>query len=224
MPKADTKKTAAATVRRSKVSKQTVANPQASNNLFRFISKDKRIYLIVLFLGLFILGYYKRSWFVAATINGSPISNLELLSRLNKQYRSQTLNQMIDEKIVLDEAQKKGVTVTPTEINDRIAKLEQNFGGPQTLDQLLTQQGQTRQSLTDQLKLQVIIEKLYKDAATISASEVDQFLSQNKGSLQSSDSAKQKVEAEETLNQQKLAKIFREKFQQLKSSAKIRIF
>lgn len=184
----------------------------------------KVVYLALAIIALALLFTYKKSWLVAATVNGAPITNFEVLSKLNKQYRTQTLNQMINEKIILEEANKKKVVVKDSEINERLTALEKNVGGKEILDNLLTQQGQTRESLKDQLKIQLTIEKLYENEASVSAKEIDEFITQNKGQLQATDSAGQVKEARDFLKQQKLANIFQEKFQQLKAAAQIKIF
>lgn len=185
---------------------------------------SKISWIIIIAVGLLILFSTKKGLLLAATVNGVPITNLELLSRLNQQYHSQMLNQIVNEKLILGEAQKNGVTISSQEINDKISELEKNVGGAQALDSLLSQQNQSRPTLRDQLKIQLIVEKLYAKDATVSAEEVDKFITQNKDSLQATDSAGQTKEATDALKQQKLGKAFNERFQQLKQQAKIQIF
>lgn len=212
-------------------SRKSEINSQKSENVTsRFsvnpqtLKQDRRFYIVLLIIGLLLLAFYKKSWFVAATVNGMPISNFELLSHMNQQYRAQTLNQMINEKLILAEANKAGVTVNKQEVDTKISQLENNLGGAQTLDSLLSQQGMNRPGLRDQLKIQLIIEKLYSKDATVSAEEVDKFIEENKDTLKATDSAKQKEEAESSLKQQKLTQIFNEKFGNLRQSAKINIY
>lgn len=184
----------------------------------------KVTYLIILLIGLLLLAYYKKSWLIAATVDGALITNFELLSRMNQQFRTPTLNQMVNEKIILSEAKKRGLRIGSSDIDQKIIELEKNVGGTEALDSLLSQQGQTRASLRDQLKIQLLIEKIYEPEATVSAEEVNQFIEQNKETLQATDSAGQIKETTELLKQQKLGTIFREKFQQLKQQAKVQIF
>ena len=185
---------------------------------------NRKTYLVLLIVGILLLAFYKKEWFVAATINGVPVTNLELLSRMNQQFRTQTLNQMINEKIILGEAAKKQITVSSAEIDQKLQELEAQVGGPEVFESLLSQQGQSRDSLKEQLRLQLVIEKLYENEATISAQEIDQFLETNSALLTSTDSAKQREEAEEAIKQQKLSQIFSEKFQMLRQSADIKIY
>lgn len=201
------------------VAEQKFSLPSVGN--FR---PPKVAYLAIVIIGLTLLLVAKKGWIIAATVNGSPMTNFEVLSKLNQQYRTQTLNQMINEKIILEEAKKNKVFITQKQIEDKISALEKNVGGKETLDNLLSQQGQTKEGLKDQLKIQLTIEKMYSSEASVSAEEAEKFIAQNKDSLQATDSAGQTQEATDFLKQQKLAKIFQEKFQQLKTAAQVKIF
>lgn len=186
--------------------------------------KSKKIYLIILVLGILLLAVYKKSWFIAAMVNGTPVTNLELQSKLNDQFKTQTLNQMINEKIILSEAAKNNALPTPQEVDQKIAEVEKSVGGKEALDSLLTQQGQTRSGLKDQVMVQLAITKLYDKEATVSAEEVAKFIESNKEQLRASDSAGQEKEATDTIKQQKLSQIFSQKFQELRQKANIKIF
>lgn len=185
---------------------------------------SKTFYIILIIAGILLLATYKKSWFVAALVNGAPVTNLELQMKLNQQFRTQTLNQLINEKIILSEAGKMEATPTEQEIDTKIAELETNVGGKETLDSLLAQQGQTKTSLRDQIRVQLAITKLYENEATVSAEEVSTFLAENREVLQATDSASQEKEAYDALKNQKLSQIFSQKFQELQSQAKIQIF
>lgn len=185
---------------------------------------SKKFYLVLLIVGLSLLIIYKKSWLIAATVNRSPITNLELQMKLNDQFRSQTLNQLIEEKVLLDEARKNNAFPTEAEIDQRIKDLETQVGGSQVFDSLLSQQGLTRSALRNRVRIPLAISKLYLKEATVSAEEIDKFLETNKDQLRATDSAKQVEEAEDLLRQQKLSQIFNEKFQNLRQQAKISIF
>lgn len=184
----------------------------------------KVVYIAAVLIGLAIVVSVKKDWFVAATVNSTPISNLDLQLRLNKQFRSKLLSQMINEQVILNEAKKKGVIATDQDVVGKLSQVEQNVGGPEALNSLLSQQGETLDSIKDQLRIQVIVEKLYANEATVSAEEVNEFIDQNKDSLQATDSAGQIKEVTDLLQQQKLTQLFQQKFQELKTSAKIQIF
>lgn len=184
----------------------------------------KRLFIVAVIIGLLLLAYYKKSWFVAAMVNNQPVTSLEVNQRLNQLYRTQILDQMINEKIIEQEAVKKGVMVTPKQINDRVAQTEQNFGGSDNFNALLAQQGVSRGEFTRQIKLQLLVEQIYKGEIQPTDQEVQQYMDANKNDPQASDSAKFKETATNTVKQQKLSKVFSEKFQALKQAAKIQIF
>ncbi len=188
------------------------------------LKSSKTGLLIIIIVVILLLAIYKKSWFIAASVNGMPLTNLELQLKLNQQFRTQTLNQLINEKIILSEAAKNGAIPTEEEISQKISQLEGNVGGKDTLDNLLSQQGQTRITLRDQIKMQLAITKLYDKEATVSADEVSKFIEQNKDQLKASDSAGQQKEASDAIKSQKLSQIFSQKFQELRQKAKIQIF
>ncbi|MEK7616616.1 MAG: hypothetical protein AAB414_01015 [Patescibacteria group bacterium] len=191
---------------------------------FKNLKSSKKVWIVVLILGLLLLAFYKKSWFVAAIVNGMPITNLELQLKLNEQFRTQTLNQLINEKIILGEARKTNSIPQGPEIDKRVLELETQVGGAEMLNTLLAQQGQNRKSLKDQVRLQLTITKLYEKEASVSAEEVAKFIEQNSSALQATDSAKQKEEAFNILKQQKITEVFNNKFQELRQNAKIQIF
>lgn len=188
------------------------------------LKSSKNFYIILVIVGILLLAFFKKSFFVAAIVNGMPITNLELQMELNKQFKTQTLNQLVNEKIILDEARKMGAIPTQTEIDTKIAELEKNVGGKEMLESLLTQQGQTKESLLTQIRIQLAISKMYDKEASVSAEEVSKFLAENSQALSATDSAGQEKEAFETIKNQKLSQIFNQKFQELKNKAKIQLF
>lgn len=191
---------------------------------FKNFRSSKKFYVVLIIVGLILLVNFKKGWFIAAMINGSPVTNLELQMKLNQQFRSQTLNQLINEKIILGEAAKNNAVATDEEITKKVQDIETSVGGAKAFDDILSSQGQDRNTIKEQIKLQLTIEKLYQNEATVSAQEVDKFLETNKSQLRATDSAQQAKEAEDLLKQQKLSQIFNEKFQVLRQSAKITIF
>ena len=193
-------------------------------NKLQSFTKSRNFYFLLLAIGLALLIIFKRSWFVAAMVNGSPITNFELQTKLNQQFKSQVLNQLIEEKIILSEAQKMNALPTQQEIQTKITEIETQVGGKETFESLLAQQGLTRTSLQERFKTQLAMMKLYENEATISAQEVSQYLEQNKEILTSTDSAQLEKEAREAIKNQKLSEIFSRKFQELRTKAKIQTF
>lgn len=191
---------------------------------FKNFKFSKKFYIVLLITAVMLLAVYKKSWFVAATVDSMPITNLELQMKLNDQYRAQTLDQLITGKVILNEAAKNNVIPNPQEVDSKLAELEASVGGKDTLDTILTQQGQTRSGIKERITIQLALTKLYDKEATVSTEEIAKFIKDNSAVLQSTDSAKQQQEAYDLLKQQKNSEIFNQKFQELRQKAKIVIF
>lgn len=173
---------------------------------------------------LLALALWQREWIVAASINGKPVTGLELFKRMSRDYRGVALDNLINEKMILQEAQKRNAVPGDIEIEARVGELEAQYGGKETFEQLLEQQGQTRDSVKGQIRLQLAMEKMFGNEAAVSPQEVDKYVLENKEFLQATDSAGQRAEAEKTLRDQKLREIFATKFNELKNSASIKIY
>src|SRR5205085_824025 len=47
---------------------------------------NRRFLIFLLLIGLLALAYYKRGIFIAATVNNQPITNLQLIQKMNQSY------------------------------------------------------------------------------------------------------------------------------------------
>lgn len=191
---------------------------------FNKYKKNKFVILAVIIILIVAFVSYKKSWFIAATVNGSPISNFAVLKEEDSQYRKQIIDQLTSEKIILDEAQKKGVKVSDSDIDAKIAEIEKQYGGAAGFDATLAQQGLTRSSVRGQIKLSLALEKLYGSEIAVTPDEVTKFIEQNKSQMQSTTSADLEKEANDIIKSQKQSQVFSQKFQDLKNAANIQIF
>ena len=131
---------------------------------------------------------------------------------------------MINEAILQQEATKKGVGITPADLDQKAKETEAQYGGTAAFDSLLSQQGLTRADFLAQTRIQLMVEKLYSNEASPSSADIDQFMKDNQNNPEASDAAKFRQTATDQIRQQNLSKIFNEKFQVLKQAAKIQIF
>ncbi len=240
MPRKSTKSTrtsktrTAATVRRKTITEpiennfieSEVREEQAVRRGLRF---DKRVVILVIIAALAILVYYKKGWFIAATVNSQPISNVELTQRMYSLYKGDTLKQLINEKILEQEATKNGVYVSQAQINQRAEEdINKQYGSQNNLDQAISQQGVDKNAILSQLKntarIELLVEGLYGKEASPTAEQIDQFKKDNANIPEATDTAKFQVLAADQVKQENLNKIIGEKFQALKSAAKIQTF
>jgi foldase protein PrsA len=211
------------TVSKSSESSAEPTNIKSKSRL-QNLRSSKKIWILAVLIILAALIYANKKHFVAATVNGQPITGLELMQRVNSLHREKTLTQMVNEKILDQEATKKGIIVTQQETNSKILEIENQYGGADTFNSLLQQQGISKEDFTRQTRLQLLAEKLYAQEATPSAEEIEDFLTQNKDDPAATDAAKFRQTAIDSLKQQKLSEVFSQKFQELKNAAKITTF
>lgn len=116
--------------------------------------------MLVVFV-LVAAGLLLRKELVVATINGQPISRLTLIREMEKSSGKQVLEGLIGKTLILQEAKRQNVLVGKEEIDQEMAKIEENFKSQgQDLNQLLAFQGMTRADLEEQIQIQKTAEKL----------------------------------------------------------------
>lgn len=122
-----------------------------------------------------------KGYFIAATVNGSPISRLSIISELEKEGGKQVLESLIDKKLIELELNKKGIQVTPVEVEEEIKKIEADLVlQGQTLKSVLAEQGMTEEKLREQITTQKRLEKLLADKIAVSPEEIDAFINDSK--------------------------------------------
>lgn len=202
--------------------KENILNPKNKK-----LSSKKIGIILILLVVFFFLGtvfYKNKSFLFAAILNNMPITSIELNQRLAKQYGKQTLDQMIVEKLIIQDAANNKVVVTDTEINGEIDKIKQSLNG-NSLDDLLVQQGMTLDELKYQVKLRLIATKLVSKNITVTDDEVNKYITDNKANLSpGADPAAQKEEVKKYLLDQKTSQAIQEKVQELKTKSKVSIF
>jgi len=185
----------------------------------------KTAIIIVVIIAIGVLAYIYKGLFIAATVNGSPISRLGIIQKLEKASGKNLLESLITEKLVQNEAKAKGISVSSEEINGEIKKIEEQItsqGG--TLEAALKAQGMNANELKSQIILQKKMEKLVVDKINVTDEEVEQYIKENKISIPSGQEAAAKNQIKDELRNQKLNKEAGLLINTLKSQAKIQYF
>lgn len=132
---------------------------------------------ILVALGLF----FAKGLFVAAWVNGNPISRLSVVGELEKRSGKQALESLIQKKLIETQLNKEGIAITQEEVDEEIKKIESQVAGQNgTLKDALAAQGMTEEQLRDEITVQKKLEKLLVDKIQISDEEVDAYLKDNK--------------------------------------------
>jgi len=138
--------------------------------------------VIAAFLALILTAlFFAKGLFIAATLNGSPISRLSVIKDLEKQGGKQTLEVIITQKLINTELAKQNISVTKEEVDQEIKKIEAQVtsqGG--TLKDALAQQNMTEEKLREQITIQKKLEKVLADKVAVSDTEIDAYIKENK--------------------------------------------
>lgn len=204
--------------------RKTVSNvtPVVSSvNLVSKTSKTKRavVGLAAVILVLFLL----RSFLVVAIVNGQPIWRPAVVAQLEKEGGKRVYDQMLTETLIMQEAKSKGVEVSDKEVEDRIKEIENSLSSQgQTLDGVLALQGLTKDELTKQIKIQIMVEKILGEEISVTDKEITDYIAnEENAAFLTGTEEKNKVQAEEQLKQQKLSAKFAQWLEDLRKKANI---
>ncbi len=196
---------------------------EADKKSIKINIKTAIIFLVILVLG--VLAYLNKGLFIAATVNGSPISRLTIIQKLEKASGKTLLDSLITEKLVQNEAKAKKIIVSNDEVNGEIKKIEDQIiaqGG--TIDAALAAQGMSMDDLKTQIILQKEMEKLVADKINVTDQEVAQYIKDNKVSVPKGQEAATNDQIKSELRDQKLNTEIQTLISDLKSKAKIQYF
>jgi hypothetical protein len=199
-------------------------SPQEDAEKRQSLFSKKNIIFFVIFL-LVIAAWQFKGLFIAATVNGSPISRFQLDDQLRKRFGAQVLDNLINERLIMGATRQKGIFVTEAEINEKIKQIEQRLQGQTTLDEALKAQGLTKSDLNKQIEIQIAIDKIFSAESTVSAKEIEDYIAKNQEfTKNATDPAALKEEVAGVLKQQKTADSFDKWFSELKKNAKVNTF
>ncbi len=189
------------------------------------IKKPKLILIGALVIIAFLLFQFK-GLFVAATVNGQPISRLEVLAQLEKEGGKSVLDTLVTNNLIMQEAAKEKVTVSSTEISAQIAQITSNLKAQgQDLNSALAAQGMTQNDLNYQVKLQILVQKLAGKGITVTDQEAQDYFKQNQSTFpKGSKFADVSTQIKSQLMQQKTSEAIQTWITNLKSKAKINYF
>lgn len=140
-----------------------------------------------------------------AVVNGTEIERdqFERLLRSNiAQYESQgrelsdedvsslapvVLESLINQEVLYQQSAKEGIDVSESEIEEQVATIEAEYGGPDELNDALENQGVSRQELRTSIVQSIAVQKLLQnqlgDSIQVSDAEIERFYESNPDSF-----------------------------------------
>lgn len=151
-------------------------------------SKWFRLFVLSLFLvfSFAIVDFfvqYLNNTFSVAIIDGVRISRSEYRKRLEKTYGLTTVSNLIQERLVIQGAQKDKVTVSDQEVQDRLNQYYNENGGRDSVLATLAQNNFTEEDVKEQVKIGLMMEKALTPKVTYTDKELEDFFNQYKSVL-----------------------------------------
>ena len=209
--------------------KKTKAVAKIQENKRSFILeklKMPRVFITLIVVIVAGLLFYFRGLFVAAVVNGEPITRLSLILQLEKKDGKQMLSTLVTQTLISQEAKKRKIDVSQKEIDADIKRIETGLTSQgQTLDQAMLAQEITREDLTRDIKIQKLVEKMFAKDVKVADSEVTDYIDKNQSSIPADlapDDVKKQVRQQ--LEQQKLSTVFQVWLDSAQKNAKIQYF
>jgi len=188
-----------------------------------FNTQTKIILGIVIVIGL---AYIFRGQFIAAMVNGQPISRFKVLRTSEEMQGSQVLDNLILEALIEQKAREEGTRITDEVVDSRIEEIRQSLTEQgQDFDQLLELQGISMQKLRSDIKVDEMINLMVGLDIDISEEEIEQYLESNRDFLpeEASEEELQQM-ASQQLEQQQMSQKYQEWLTNLREEANIQYF
>lgn len=199
-------------------------DPTAPSDMLRDPSRAAsfRWGVVLVLLVVIAIAYLgNRGYIVAALVNGKPIFGWNVNQAIMSRYGQQTLTTMINEQLITEAAKKQGVVISQNDISAKENDLMKSLGPGVKIDDVLKYQGMSRADFDDQVRLQLIVEKVLGKDVAVSDSEIADYITKNKDTLTASDEAGMNAEAKQAIFSQKINDKVQTWFSALKAQAKI---
>jgi len=196
---------------------------------FKFRLGSKVTKVLIIFLALVSLAAFLfniKNLFIAAMVNGRPITHRSLTRKLERQVGKQVLEGLITQTLVRQEAKQQKIEISQEKVKEQINQIETQLKNQgQELDTLLATQGQTRKSLGEQIELQLMVEEILGKQVSVSEEEVKDYFEESKEQfVEGTTFEDQKENLKEQLRQGKISEKFQPWLEELRGKAKIYYF
>ena len=178
--------------------------------------RNNRYFLpLVLVILVLVLGYLFAKWAIIAFVDYRPITRFALYNQLDQKFGDGIKEQMISEALIKNEASKRGVSVSEDDVNAEFKKYEDQLGSKDALESALKAQNIPLDDFRNQLKIQLLIKKMFGQNVSVTDEEINQQYEQNKEQYQAtatedaSATAKIHDQIKDQLTQQKISENFR---------------
>lgn len=116
---------------------------------------------------------------VLAVVNGEAVTKADVYEAMWNQLGPQVVEDLVTQRLIEQEASRRGVSVDRDAVDARIAELAEERGGTEALEFELALSGLTMDALRDLLRRNLLIERLLESQITITDDEIREYYDEN---------------------------------------------
>lgn len=141
------------------------------------ILKTLGLTLIILgsFIGVDLLIQYLNNDYSIAVVNGERVSKREYYKLLDQAYGDSISQTLIEYALIEQEAETEGIELTEEELDAELQTTIDYVGGDEAFEQLLIDNGITREDVTDQIRLSLLTTKILTPTLEYTDEDVKAF-------------------------------------------------
>lgn len=134
--------------------------------------------VVIAFALIDLLVQYLNNDYSVAVVNGERISRDRFHDRMETAYGEATSQQLIDETIIRQEAEKSDVEVTDEEVNTTLDEIITSVGGQEAYESALESSNLTEAQLKDQIRVDELTRKILGPQVTYTDEDLKEFFDQ----------------------------------------------
>ncbi len=116
---------------------------------------------------------------VIAKVNGTPITQPQLVEQLRYGPGPRLLLEMIDRRLIAAEAARRGIAPSRQQIELKLNQAASRFGSEKDLKDILRKRGHSLAELKDRLRLDAMLDRIAMEQVTIEDSQIEQYYREN---------------------------------------------
>lgn len=214
-------KTAKSTRVAPSVESQSVERSLQSSN--RVSPKTLKIVIVLAVLAG--VAYLLKGLFVVALINNVPLTRIEVLKELESRYGQQVADEIVTNKLILQEAKKQGKLATNEQVEEEMNNIKASVEAQgMTFEDALSLQGTNEAKVRESILVYKSAQNLIADTISVSEEEVLGYFDENQALYEDKAYDDVKEEIKNQLIDQKLQSQLFTYIQDLKTNSKVQYF
>lgn len=143
----------------------------------------KMILGFLLIAGIALVGCSSSNSEVVAKVNDEVITKDDLYEILVANSGAQTLESLISETVIKQEAKKEGIEVSDEEIKADLDIMIDSYGGEDSFNEALAYYGYKRDDIVKNITINMLVKKLMEPGIDITDEDIKAYFEENKDSL-----------------------------------------